>query len=74
MTNNTNPTSFTNKRGESWHDVADVVHPFMCPDTGMSCHSLCVCYTPNEKLEEYHKRNIPSHVGTCGKYDVTLYD
>ena len=35
--------TFANMDREDWCDAADYVTPFMCPDTGRECHSLCVC-------------------------------
>ena len=72
-------TCFTNGEGESWQDVADTVHGFMCPDTGRSCHSLCMCYAAEETAsgetrKAYAEAGYPCHVATCIKYDVKVYE
>ena len=44
MANPTSSQAFIDSiGGTDWLDVAEVF-PYMCPDTGRNCHSLCICY------------------------------
>ena len=69
-------SNFCDMGGMPWDEgFGNHVFPFMCPDTGRCCHSMCACYSDSRERQlcpELHYRTDGYSSGMCVKYGVRI--